>query len=123
MINNVQVQTLLKAQQSAKDGVIKLNSDTFSKYVKGKQRPFSLFMFLTASHLKSQTGNGLEDMRKDFGYLGKALKDKIAKGEISPGKVFLAEADFIDSQEVCPSTSLSLYITDYTFDMLTAIWR
>ena len=100
----LQVQALLKAQQSSRDGVIKLNTDTFAKYITGKQRSFSLFVFLTATNLRDNPQLGLVEMRKDFGYVGKALKEKVAKGEIAAGSIFLVESDFLDSQEVmlCP---------------------
>ena len=96
----LQVQALLKAQQSSRDGVIKLNTDTFAKYITGKQRSFSLFVFLTATNLRDNPQLGLVEMRKDFGYVGKALKEKVAKGEIAAGSIFLVESDFLDSQEV-----------------------
>ena len=92
---------LLAAQQRSRDGVIKMTPDVFSKLVTGKQRPFALYMFLTANHLIDNPNMRLGPMRQDFGYMARALKDRIASGEFkSPGSVFFAEAEFQDSQEV-----------------------
>jgi len=96
-----QVQDLLAAQQRSKDGVIKFSPTSFSKFIIGKQRPFTLFMFLTARHLMDNPGMQLGPMRKDFGYVAKHLKDRIAKGDYeNPGTIFFAEAEFQESQEV-----------------------
>ena len=98
---SLQVKELLAAQQRAKDGVIHFTPATFSKHVTGKQRPFAVFLFLTANHLLDKPQLGLGPMRKEFGYLAKAFKDRIAKGEVEkPGTIFFAEAEFKESQEV-----------------------
>lgn len=82
-----------------------MTPDMFSRLVTGKQRPFALYMFLTANHLIDNPNMRLGPMRKDFGYMAKALKDRIASGEFkSPGTIFFAEAEFQDSQEVFPMT-------------------
>lgn len=58
-------------------------------------------MFLTADHLADKPGLNLGPMRREFGYVAKAYKDKIAKGEVeAPGKLFFADAEFKESQEV-----------------------
>lgn len=58
-------------------------------------------MFLTANHLADKPGLNLGSMRKEFGYLAKTYKDKIAKGEVeTPGSVFFADAEFKEAQEV-----------------------
>ena len=112
---------LLAAQQRAKDGVIKMTPDVFSKYVTGKQRPFTLYMFLTANHLMDNPNMRLGPMRQDFGYMAKALKDRIASGEFkSPGTIFFAEAEFQDSQEVCCLPQRLLF----SYEILVSVsWR
>jgi len=96
-----QVQDLLAAQQRSKDGVIKFSPSSFSKFVTGKQRPFALFMFLTARHLMDNANMQLGPMREDFGYVAKHLKERIAKGDFeNPSTLFFAEAEFRESQEV-----------------------
>lgn len=80
-----------------------MNPSTFSQYVTGKQRPFVLFMYLTANHLMENPNMKLGPMRQDFGYMAKALKDRIASEEFkSPGTIFFAEAEYHESQEVRP---------------------
>jgi hypothetical protein len=102
----VQVKDLLAAQQRSKDGVIKFTPSSFSKFVTGKQRPFTLYMYLTARHLMDNANMHLGPMRADFGYMAKHLKDRIAKGEFeNPGTLFFAEAEFRESQEVNSPTS------------------
>lgn len=98
---DVQVKELLAAQSRSRDGVIKMNPSTFSQYVSGKQRPFTLYMFLTANHLMDNPNMRLGPMRQDFGYMAKALKDRTASGEFkAPGTIFFAEAEYHESQEV-----------------------
>ena len=101
VLSYLQVTDLLALQQRSKDGVIKMTPDVFSKLVTGKQRPFALYMFLTANHLVDNPNMRLRPMRQDFGYMAKALKERIASGAFkSPGTIFFAEAEFQDSQEV-----------------------
>ena len=99
----MQVKELLVAQQRSRDGVIRMNPASFSKFVTGKQRPFALYVFLTASHLLDNPNMRLGPMRQDFGYMAKALKERVASGEFkAPGTLFFAEAEFQESQEVTP---------------------
>ena len=102
-----QVKDLLAAQQRSKDGVIKFTPSSFAKFVTGKQRPFALFMFLTARHLMDNPGMHMGAMRQDFAYVAKHRKDRIAKGDSeNTGTIFFADAEFQNSQEVMFSSTL-----------------
>ena len=66
-----------------------------------------MVIFLTANHLLDKSGLHLRQLRTEFGYLAKAYKAKVAKGETdSAGKLFFAEAEFKESQEVSEAISL-----------------
>lgn len=70
------LQELVAAQAASKDGVLNWDVAEFNKYVTGKKRPYSLIIFFTAKHLLNKPNLGLKKLRKEFGYLSKAVMQK-----------------------------------------------
>lgn len=55
--------------RSSSDGVIHLTPGLFDQYAIGKRRPYTLIIFLTASHLMDKQALNLRGLRKEFGLL------------------------------------------------------
>ena len=62
---------LEELQRSSPDGVIHLSTELFDRYLVGKRRPYSMILFMTASHLLDKQNLDLRGQRKEFGLLAK----------------------------------------------------
>lgn len=68
--NESQLQELEHLFRSSSDGVVHLTPSLFDQYAVGKRRPYTLIVFLTASHLLDKQALNLRGLRKEFGMLG-----------------------------------------------------
>ena len=70
----LQVSQLLQLQKQSSDGVIEFDGQRFTQYVEGKRRPYTLFIFLSASHLQDKANLRLTDLRAEFGHTARAFR-------------------------------------------------
>lgn len=77
--------------------MIQLNPASFDKYASGKRRPYTLVVFLGAKHLLDKPNLHLKELRDEFGYMAKTYK---AQADGVSTKIYFAELDFTESQEV-----------------------
>ena len=89
----LQVQQLLKRQDSSPTGVIRLTPGQFDEFLTGKKRPYHFVFSLTADHLLDRPQLQLRELRKDFGYLAKTARRKFANTPTA-GKVGLVDKAF-----------------------------
>ena len=62
---------LEELMRTSPEGVIHLSTDLFDRYLLGKRRPYSVILFMTASHLLDKQQLDLRGQRKEFGLLAK----------------------------------------------------
>jgi len=68
------VAELLQLQKRSSDGVIRMDSATWNKYVSGRTRPYSVVVFSSALHLLDKPNLRLRELRSEFGYMAKGYK-------------------------------------------------
>ena len=88
----LQISQLLQLQKQSSDGVIEFDGQRFSQFVVGKRRPYTLFVFLSASHLQDKANLRLTDLRAEFGHTAKAFRTHNANstwtGKQAPNALF-----------------------------------
>ena len=66
-----------------------LNSATFERFVIGRSRPYSLFVFLAADHLKDKPQLRLAELRDEFGHLVRSFRQNHANTSETGGCITL----------------------------------
>lgn len=89
------LEELIERRDQSKDGVISFDEKSFQQFGAGKQRPYTLIIFLNAKQVMDNPQLAMPALRKEYGLASKAVK----QGP-NPDAAFFVEILFEDAPRV-----------------------